>query len=119
MGSELIDTLKGEGTGPIIGRELEDLDITLLAWNEGHRVETHRNDEIDVVTVVISGKGTAIVDGVEHLLAVGSLLLIPKGTERSIESRSPDFRYLNIHKRRRKLMPTLLPPRSTAKVVEE
>ena len=110
MGAELLDALTGEGPGPVFGRELEDLDITLLAWPAGHTVQSHRNEEVDVVTVVLAGEGVAIIEGEVHPLRAGNVLLIPKGVERAITSRSDDFRYLNVHKRRRRLMPSTNQP---------
>lgn len=91
----------------MFGREMEDLDATLLAWPQGHEIQAHVNAEVDVVTVVLSGSGVAQIDGAERALTAGSVLLIPKGAERSIRSTSDDFRYLNVHKRRKRLMPTL------------
>ncbi len=109
MRAESLDGMAVAGTGPIVGREMADLNATLLAWPDGHRIETHVNDEVDVVTVVLAGEGVAIVDGEEHSLRTGTILLIPKGAARSIESRSDDFRYLNVHKRRR-MMPNMIRP---------
>jgi mannose-6-phosphate isomerase-like protein (cupin superfamily) len=106
---ELIDALAGSGPGPVFGRELEDLNLTLLAWPAGHENKAHVNNEVDVVTVVLSGTGAAVVGGEEHVLFAGAVLIIPKGTERSLRSTSEDFRYLNIHKRRKRLMPTMGP----------
>ena len=107
MQAELIDALAGTGPGPVFGREVEDLDITLLAWPAGHQIASHVNAEVDVVTVVLAGTGIAVVGGIEHHLSQGSVLIIPKGIERSIASGSDDFRYLNVHKRRKRLMPSL------------
>lgn len=107
MDAELIDAFAGAGPGPVFGREVEDLDVTLLAWTEGHEIAAHVNNEVDVVTVVLAGTGVARLAGVEHELKAGSVLIIPKGVERAITSKSDNFRYLNVHKRRKRLMPTL------------
>lgn len=105
MNAQLIDTLTRTGTGPLFGLESEDLNITVLEWPNGHVIEPHVNSEVDVVTVVMAGEGVATIDGEQHELRPGLLVLFPKGAERSIQSRSDGFRYANIHKRRRKLMP--------------
>ena len=107
MEAELIDALAGLGAGAILGRETEDLDVTLLAWPAGRSMPPHVNAEVDVVSIVLSGEGLARIAGLEHVLKTGNVLVIPKGVERSIESRSEDFRYLNVHKRRKRLMPTM------------
>jgi mannose-6-phosphate isomerase-like protein (cupin superfamily) len=101
----LIDGFAGKGPGPAYGTEMEDLDLTVLTWPEFRGIESHVNREVDVVTLVIAGEGAAVVDGVTYELRLGQILLIPKGSERSLRSLSSDFRYVNIHKRRRRLMP--------------
>jgi len=97
----------GEGPGAAYGLETEDLDVTVVAWPEHFLVPAHVNSEVDVAMVVLSGSGVATIDGAVFELRLGSILVIPKGTERSIRSRSVDFRYVNIHKRKRKLMPAI------------
>ena len=106
MEAELIDAFAGYGPGPVVGRETEDLNATLLSWPRGHEIAAHVNAEVDVIMVVFAGSGLAAVDGSSHELAAGKILVIPKGAERSIRSMSEDFRYLNVHKRRKRLMPT-------------
>ena len=93
-------------TGPIWAAETEDLDCTLLQWNEGHQIASHLNDEVDVVMSVLQGNGSVVVDGVRTLLKPGVIVVIPKGAHRSITAESTPFVYLNVHKRRRRLMPT-------------
>lgn len=97
----------GEGPGAAFGFETEDLDLTIVAWPEHYSVPAHVNKEVDVITVVLSGVGKAIVAGREIDLHLGSVLIVPKGLERSVRSLSVDFRYVNIHKRRRRLMPQI------------
>lgn len=92
-------------SGPQWSYESEDLDMTLLSWDDGKSIETHVNSEVDVVWVGIAGEGTAIIDGQGHPLRPGVALLIPKGSERAVESASR-LSYLSVHRRRRGLMPT-------------
>ena len=106
--TELLDAFAGEGPGAVFGKQLADLNATLVAWPLGHIIPPHVNEEVDVVMVVFAGKGGAVVNKVEFDLQPGSILVIPKGVERSIISRSNDFRYLNVHARRKGLMPRLL-----------
>lgn len=110
MKGEHIHGMAGDGPGPVEGRETEDLNVTLLAWPKGNEIGEHVNDEVDVVTVVIAGRGIATMDGAPHDLEAGSVLIIPKGVRRAITSKSEDFRYINIHKRRRRLMPGPMRP---------
>ena len=56
MESELMNAFAGEGPGPVEGRQMTDLNATLLAWPKGHRIQPHVNKEVDVIMVVpISG----------------------------------------------------------------
>lgn len=108
---EVIDAFARAGPGPVVGRETEDLDVTLLAWPEGHKIDAHVNAEVDVVMIVLGGEGALILDGVRRELVIGAIAIIPKGTPRAIESGSDDFRYLNVHKRRRRLQLSSTPRR--------
>jgi mannose-6-phosphate isomerase-like protein (cupin superfamily) len=96
---------QASATGPIFGGEVEDLDFTLLQWHEGQGVQEHVNDEVDVIMVVLSGTGFIVADGERMDAQAGTTFVLPKGTRRSISSTSSDFRYLNVHKRRKRLMP--------------
>lgn len=93
-------------SGPQWAHECEDLDLTLLAWETGKRIEAHVNSEVDVVFVGVAGTGTVTINGEAHELRPGMALLIPKGCERAIESGGDGFAYLSVHRRRRGLMPT-------------
>jgi mannose-6-phosphate isomerase-like protein (cupin superfamily) len=97
--------------GPAWGHESEDLDCTLLHWEQGRGVAEHVNDEVDVVMVVLEGEGEVTVDGIARGLRPGHALMIPKGLRRSVSATSDHLTYLNVHKRRRKLMPTAARPR--------
>lgn len=93
--------------GPQWSHECEDLDMTLLSWEQGHRIELHTNNEVDVVLIGIEGSGIVTVDAAAHELRSGVAMLIPKGCLREVESTSARFSYLSVHKRRRGLMPTI------------
>jgi uncharacterized protein (DUF2249 family)/quercetin dioxygenase-like cupin family protein len=91
--------------GPQWAHESEDLDVTLLSWQGGKRLEAHINNEVDVVLLGVEGEGVVTINGAEHEVRPGVLLLIPKGCERAIVSTSQQFSYLSVHRRRRGLMP--------------
>ena len=103
---DLLDPALTPG-GPIFGHETEDLDLTALAWAEGRGVGEHTNTEVDVAMIVLSGRGVIQFGEERQEVDAGKLLVIPKGILRSITALTPDFRYLNVHKRRKRLMPTL------------
>jgi mannose-6-phosphate isomerase-like protein (cupin superfamily) len=92
-------------TGPNWGHECDDLDCTFLVWRSGEEVKPHVNSEIDVVMVVLDGTGEVLVDGVAHPVGMGSVVVIPKNVERAIRVTSERLAYLNVHKRRKRLMP--------------
>ena len=92
-------------TGPIYGGECEDLDYTLLQWRDGQGVQEHVNTEVDVIMIVFAGSGEVVVDDETVDARPGKTIVIPQGVKRAIRSTSNDFRYLNVHKRRRRLMP--------------
>ena len=104
--ANLLDVLAAEtGTGPIWSTEADDLDCTFVSWEQGGGVAVHVNQEVDVLMMVLSGDGVARIGGDEVKIKLGSVLLIPKGVERSIEAASTRLAYLNVHKRRKRLMP--------------
>jgi uncharacterized cupin superfamily protein len=107
MNPTALDGYDGHGPGAAAGLQTEDLNLTVVAWPEHFTVDPHVNSEVDVITIVLSGTGEATIDGVTHAMRLGTILVIPKGSERSIRSLSVDFRYVNIHKRRRALMPRI------------
>lgn len=91
--------------GPQWGHEMEDLDFTLLVWKHGEGVAPHVNDEVDVAMIVLDGEGELTVDGQTTSLRAGLAVPIPKGTERAVRATGERLAYLNVHKRRRRLMP--------------
>lgn len=80
--------------------ESEDLNANLVRFPAGGGVGAHVNDEVDVVIVGVSGAGAVTVDGEEHALTGGTLVVVPRGASRSTRSDSDDFAYLTVHRRR-------------------
>jgi uncharacterized cupin superfamily protein len=105
-----VDLMALEGSGPLWGMASTDLNATLLAWPPGHEVAEHVNAELDVLVVVLDGRGSAIVDGVEHVLTAGRALLIARGVRRRITAGDGGLRYLSVHRRRGPLQIHPLPP---------
>ena len=94
-----------EQSGPQWGMASNDLNGTLLAWGANHTVGAHTNTELDVFLIVLKGEGEVRINQQTFCVSEGQALLIPKGTEREIQSKSSSFCYLNIHRRRAGLMP--------------
>lgn len=93
--------------GPQWSHECEDLDLTLLSWENGKSIAPHINDEVDGVLIGVLGTGVVTVNGQAHELRPGVVILIPKGCERAIQSTAQRLSYLSVHRRRRGLMPTI------------
>jgi quercetin dioxygenase-like cupin family protein len=105
----LIERLVGDGVelelargghGPVWGAASEDLNATLLAWEAGHVVAEHVNDERDVLVAVLTGSCTVSVDDDERLLEAGEVAIVEKGRRRAITSGPAGVRYLSVHRRR-------------------
>jgi mannose-6-phosphate isomerase-like protein (cupin superfamily) len=103
-----IQNLNLHGSGPQWGTASDDLNITLLSWEKGKGVGAHVNNDLDVVIVVVSGEGEMKIEGEEFELVPGRAVLVPKGANREIESRTERLTYFSIHRRRAGLMPTSL-----------
>ncbi len=98
------------GSGAILSRETEDLDVNLVRFERGAGVGRHVNREVDVLLVVVEGSGVATVGDAEYRLGAGDALVVPKGVERAIRSDEEGvLAYLSVHRRRRRLWPEHAP----------
>jgi quercetin dioxygenase-like cupin family protein len=86
-----------------------DLDANLVSLGAGSAIDEHRNDEVDVLIYVQSGSGELTVDGEVHVVEGGWLVLIPRGTCRSMRASNRGLVYLSIHRRRDGLQLTARP----------
>jgi quercetin dioxygenase-like cupin family protein len=78
----------------------DDLQANLVRLDQGDRIESHRNDEVDVLVVVVRGRGELTLDGQVHQLAPMVMVHLPKRTVRSIQAVDGPLAYLSIHRRR-------------------
>jgi len=78
----------------------EDLRANLVRLGRGDRIAPHRNDEVEVLVVVVSGRGELTLDGQVHRLAPLVVAHLPKGTVRAIEAVEGPVAYLSVHRRR-------------------
>jgi quercetin dioxygenase-like cupin family protein len=93
------------GQGAAWTQRSEDLQVNLVVFPTGEGVAEHVNTEVDVLLVGIAGTGAVTIDGTRRILRAGLALVIPKGTNRSIESLSDPFAYLTCHRHRDGLWP--------------
>ncbi len=96
--------------GAVWGTESEDLDATLVRWEEGRGVTAHIGKEVDVVMVVLAGTGIVRVDSESQGAAAGTVIVIPKGSEREVRAGQGGLTYVNVHKRKRKMLPNMVRP---------
>lgn len=110
-GVELIDlgeAVAAGGSGAILNRETQDLDLNLVRFEPGAGVGAHVNREVDVIMVVLDGEGILIAAGAEYRLMPGRAAIVPKGIEREIRATGERaLAYLSLHRRRARLWPTL------------
>jgi quercetin dioxygenase-like cupin family protein len=66
----------------------------------GERIQPHRNDEVDVLMVVVAGQGALTLDSQVHPLAPMALVHMPKGTVRAVVAVDGPLACLSIHRRR-------------------
>ena len=78
----------------------EDLQANLVRLGPGDRIPPHRNHEVEVLVVVVSGRGELTLDGQVHQLAPMAVAHLPKGTVRAIEAVDEPLAYLSVHRRR-------------------
>ena len=100
---------RDHGQGALWSTETADLDVNLVAFPAGSGVAEHVNAEVDVLLVVLSGDGSAHVDGDEVRLTSGVALIIPRGARRAIRCSAGRLVYLTCHRRRAKLTPARPP----------
>jgi len=77
-----------------------ELNANLVCFGVGGGVGEHSNEEVDVIFVGVSGSGSVGVEGAELPLSSGTMVFVPRGARRSVQSASEDFAYLSVHRRR-------------------
>ena len=65
--------------------DVEDESMTIkVTLNPGHRMNYHSHERRSEVWTVISGKGTAIVDGIEQMVSAGDVITMVAGCRHTI-----------------------------------
>jgi quercetin dioxygenase-like cupin family protein len=75
----------------------EDLQANLVRLGRGDCIQPHHNDEVEVLVVVISGRGELTLDGQAHQLAPMVVAHLPKGTVRAIAAVAGPLAYRRSH----------------------
>jgi quercetin dioxygenase-like cupin family protein len=103
LSADLSTVLQGAG-GDGVHWTLEtpgDLNVNLVHLDAGHAIGDHVNDEVDVVIVVLTGRGRLTIDGHGTDLAPHVVACVPKTALRDVRAADGDgLDYLSIHRRR-------------------
>lgn len=62
--------------------------LVVMALKPGEEIGLEVHDDVDQFIRVEAGQGVAVLDGKEHALQDGSVVVIPAGTEHNIVNRS-------------------------------
>jgi quercetin dioxygenase-like cupin family protein len=89
-----------ERSGALWRLDGDDLQANLVRLGVGDRIQPHQNHEVDVVVVVISGRGELTLGGQVHPLGPMTLVHVPKGTVRAMVAVDGPLAYLSVHRRR-------------------
>lgn len=92
--------------GPIWSVNSEQLNVNLLRLPTGDSIAEHINNEVDVVLVIVEGRGELMVDGAAYPLRPGCAIVVPRGATRSVRCAAGPLIYLTCHRRRAGLMPS-------------
>jgi quercetin dioxygenase-like cupin family protein len=77
-----------------------DLNANLVRLDPGEEIPTHRNDEVDVLVLGLAGAGHVVLDERTVALRPSMVVLLPKGTSRSMHAGPDGLGYLTVHRRR-------------------
>jgi quercetin dioxygenase-like cupin family protein len=95
-----LDAIDAEGDGVAWSASPEGVNVNLVVLGSHSGISLHRNDEVDVLIVVLAGGGTLLADAATHPLAAGDAVMVPRGTERALDAGPTGLRYLTIHRAR-------------------
>jgi quercetin dioxygenase-like cupin family protein len=88
------------GSGVLWSAPPGDLNANVVALVAEQHIDEHRQDEVDVLVVVLSGDGELAVDGESHRVGAQQIVVIPAGARRSIRAGASGVAYLTVHRAR-------------------
>jgi quercetin dioxygenase-like cupin family protein len=102
--TELVQSAEGDGVHWTLETS-SDLNVNLVHLDAAHVVGEHTNDEVDVVIVVLGGRGWLTVDGHVTELTTHVVANVPRMSRRSVRAADEEsLDYLSIHRRRSGLL---------------
>jgi len=73
--AEQVKTLPGQVVSKTLAQN-DAISITLFAFDKGEEISTHDSDG-DAMVTVLEGTGRFTVDGKEHIVSAGEVLIMP------------------------------------------
>ena len=85
------------GEGGVVWSTSPGFHANLVVLGPHRSIEAHRNEEVDVLIVVIEGGGRISIDSTAVDVLTGDAVLVPSKTTRSIDAADAGLRYLSVH----------------------
>jgi mannose-6-phosphate isomerase-like protein (cupin superfamily) len=96
----LLQSAEGDGVHWTL-ETCSDLNVNLVHLDAGHVVGDHTNNDVDVVMVVLGGRGRLTSDGRHTELTAHVVANVPRMSRRSVRAADDEgLDYLSIHRRR-------------------
>jgi quercetin dioxygenase-like cupin family protein len=96
----LLQSAEGDGVHWTLEKP-GDLNVNLVHLDAGHAIGEHANNELDVLIVVLAGRGRLTVDDEGTDLRAHVVAHVPRTSRRSLRAADDEaLDYLTIHRRR-------------------
>lgn len=86
--------------------DTDDLHMNVLVLRPYEGIPAHINQTLDVVLTCLQGTGVVTIDEEPTQISSGSIVLIPRGSQRQITANDETLVYTTVHRKRGGLMPT-------------
>lgn len=85
----------------------DELHMNVLVLGPGDLIAEHVNQLLDVIVTCLAGSGTIAIDDESVAIEAGSIVLIPRGSRRTITAGTGGVSYTTVHRKRGGIMPTV------------
>lgn len=85
--------------------DTDDLHMNLLVLRSGESIGKHINQLLDIVVTCLRGSGTIHINDGSIQVESGSIVLIPRGSNREIVAGEEGIIYTTVHRKRGGIMP--------------